>query len=110
MRLAAFLRGNTSVRTLVCRQASGIVVSPHARRALKREVLPQLEESVTSEAAGRELYAMTEESISESFKSKDETYTRLIGYKTIDQSDEQFLEDLIGALRSWARCTFAALG
>jgi hypothetical protein len=105
VRLGPLITGNDSLQRLVTadrEKQSLLVVSPMARRAIEREVLPQLEHSLTSASAIDELRDSTKSEIQAGFKSKDQIYTRLSGYKSIDQSDSQFLDDLLQVLDEWA--------
>jgi len=47
--------------------------------------------------------------IESAFKNKNQVYTRLIRYKSIDQSDSQFEKDLIAAMGEWQRSTTETL-
>ena len=112
MRLEHFISGNDQLqRHLAAERAKEalIVVSPFARDAVEKEILPQLEESVTSVSACEELGASTKSAIADAFKSKTPAYTRLITYKSIDQSDGQFLEDLLRVMDEWETKTKGTL-
>lgn len=111
MHLEAFLKGNDTVLRHFSaeRVAAGLVVSPMARRAIEQEVLPQLDASVTSVAAVSDLLSSAKAEIEDAFKGKTTTYTRLVSYKSIDQSDTQFLEDLLRVLDEWAVRTKSTL-
>jgi len=105
MRLEQFIQGDDSVQQHVASErekAALLAVSPMARKAIEMEVLPQLNEAVTSVDAIDELAKTTKEEIEAAFKGKTEIYTRLIGYKSIDQSDDQFLDDLLHVMDEWA--------
>ena len=112
MRLEQLIEGNDSVQQHVAseRQKNALVaVSPMARRAIKQEILPQIEESVLSVDSVDDLGNSTKRSIEAAFSYKNEIYTRLINYKGIDQSDDQFLEDLLVVMDEWMRNTKALL-
>lgn len=112
MRLEQLIEGNDSVQQHVAseRQKNALVaVSPMARRAIKQEILPQIEESVLSIESVDDLGDSTKRSIEAAFSYKNEIYTRLISYKGIDQSDNQFLEDLLVVMDEWMRNTKATL-
>ena len=106
MRLGPFIEGNDAVQQHVAaeREKQALTaVSPLARRAIKEEILPQIEESVISIDSAEELCSSTKRSIEAAFSYKNEIYTRLIQYKTIDQSDQQFLADLLIVMDEWLR-------
>ena len=108
MRLEQLIKGDDSVLQHVAserKEAALLAVSPMARKAIEKEVLPQLEESVTSVKAVAELTETTKKEIEAAFKGKTEIYTRLIQYKSIDQSDAQFLDDLLHVMDEWERKT-----
>lgn len=112
MRLEELIKGDDTVQRLVAserKQALLVAVSPLARKAIEKEVLPQLEEHVTSVEAVDELAEQTKKDIEESFDGKTQVYTRLIQYKSIDQSDTQFKDDLIHVMDEWARKTHQIL-
>jgi len=73
-----------------------------ARKALQDEIFPQLEDGVTDLSSIDPLRDEAKETISQGFRAKNEVYTRLIMYKSIDQSDIQYLSDLIEAIDYWA--------
>ena len=77
------------------------LVSPMARRAIQEEILPQIESMVSDENTLNELYDESRQMLVSGFKSKSEIYTRMIQYKSIDQSDEQFERDLLACLSQW---------
>lgn len=108
MRLGPLIEGNDTVLKHVAseREKNALVmVSPMAREAIKKEILPQLEESITSVNAIDELAEQTKDAIEVGFQQKSPVYTRLIGYKSIDQSDTQFLQDLLHVMDEWGRKT-----
>jgi len=108
MRLEQLIQGDDSVQQHVASErekATLLAVSPMARKAIEREVLPQLEAHVTSAKAAEELAEDAKKDIEAAFKSKSEIYTRLIGYKSIDQSDDQYLKDLLYVMDEWAERT-----
>jgi hypothetical protein len=112
VRLDQLLEGNDSVQQHVASEREKqalIAVSPMARRAIKQEILPQIEESVISVDSVEEMGNSTKRSIEAAFSYKNEVYTRLISYKGIDQSDPQFLDDLLVVMDEWMRNTKAAL-
>ena len=81
------------------------LVAPQAREAVYAEIVPQIEERITSIDVLDGLVEQAKDQIIEGFKSKDPTYTRLIRYKSIDQSDQQYETDLLAAMSEWARTT-----
>lgn len=105
MRLDEMLKGNDVVQRHLAaeRSAAGIVVSPMARKAIEEEVLPQLEAAVSDADAVDDLVKSAKDDIDEAFKGKTPTYTRLVSYKSIDQSDSQYLEDLLRVLDEWGQ-------
>jgi len=108
MRLEQLIQGDDSVQQHVAseREKHALeAVSPMARRAIEKEVLPQLDDSVTSAKDIEELAKSTKDDIEAAFKAKSEIYTRLIQYKSIDQSDDQFLDDLMHVMDEWAEKT-----
>lgn len=108
MRLEHLIHGDDSVQQHVASErekAALLAVSPLARKAIEKEVVPQLDESVSSAKAVDELAEETKKEIEAAFKSKTEIYTRLIQYKSIDQSDSQFLDDLLHVMDEWATKT-----
>lgn len=112
MHLEQLIRGDDSVQQHVAseRQKQGLVaVSSMARRAIKQEILPQIEESVISADSAEELCQETKRAIEAAFSYKNDIYTRLIQYKSIDQSDTQFLEDLLLCMDEWLRQTKATI-
>jgi hypothetical protein len=82
-----------------------LIVSPMARLAIKKEVLPQLEESVNAVGDVDALTKQTKEAIKSAFLAKSPAYTSLVSYKSIDQSDTQYLEDLLHVMDEWSRKT-----
>ena len=112
MRLEQFIQGDDSVQQHVASEREKmalLAVSPMARKAIKAEILPQIEESVLSVEGAEELCEETKRAIEAAFSFKNEIYTRLIQYKTIDQSDEQFCDDLLVVMDEWLRGTKATL-
>jgi len=107
MRLEQFIQGDDSVQQHIAseRAALLVAVSPMARKAIEKEILPQIEEMVTSVEVVGELCEEIKKDIQTAFKGKTEIYTRLIQYKSIDQSDDQFLDDLIHVMDEWATKT-----
>jgi len=104
MRLEQFIQGGDSVQQHVASEREKtalLAVSPLARKAIEQEVLPQLDAAVTSVGVIDDLGKTTKEGIEAAFKGKTEIYTRLIQYKSIDQSDEQFLDDLLHVMDEW---------
>jgi len=81
------------------------LVAPEAREAVKEEIVPQIEESVTGIDVLDGLVEQAKGQIVQGFKAKNTTYTRLIRYKSIDQSDAQYETDLLSALGEWERTT-----
>jgi len=77
------------------------LVSPLARKAFQQEILPQIEEMVSDKETADGLFAETYSLLDAAFKNKNESYTRLIQYKGIDQSDASFLSDLLYSLTEW---------
>jgi len=86
-------------------KAAFALVAPQAREAIYAEIIPQIEELVTSIDVLDGLVEQAKGQIVEGFKSKDPTYTRLIRYKSIDQSDQQYETDLLAAMSDWERTT-----
>jgi len=112
MRLEQLIEGNDVVQQHVAseREKTALVaVSPMARRAIRQEIVPQIEESVISVESVDELGDDAKRSIEAAFSFKNVLYTRLIGYKSIDQSDGQFLDDLLIVMDEWMRSTKATL-
>lgn len=112
MRLDQLIKGNDEVQQHVAseREKQALVaVSPLARKAIKQEILPQITESVMSVESAEDLCNSTKRSIEAAFSFKNQIYTRLIQYKSIDQSDTQFLEDLLIVMDEWLRNTKATL-
>ena len=112
MRLGTLITENSSVQEHAKSGQSKtalIALSPYARKAVQQEILPQLEESVLSESMVDELCEETKLAIQAAFSYKNPVYNRLIGYKTIDQSDEQFRDDLLVVMDEWSRATKRAL-
>jgi len=112
VRLEQLIDGNDEVQQHVAaeRRKQGLTaVSPMARRAIEKEILPQIEESVISAESAEDLCASTKRSIEAAFSYKNEIYTRLVSYKGIDQSDQQFLADLVIVMDEWLRGVKAAL-
>lgn len=108
MRLGPFISGNDSLQRLVAteREKLGLlVVSPMARLAIEKEVLPQLEDLISDEVDIDELRDATKDEIKTGFNGKSQVYNRLISYKSIDQSDSQFLEDMLHVMDEWAEKT-----
>jgi hypothetical protein len=81
------------------------LVSPYARTAIRKEILPQIEESIGTKADVKEAHDHVVKEIEEAFRLKNPTYTGLIKYKSIDQSDDQFLADLVTVMDEWQRKT-----
>lgn len=112
MRVDQLIQGNDEVQQHVAseREKQALeAVSPMARKAIRQEILPQIEESVISAESAEDLCNSTKRSIEAAFSFKNELYTRLIQYKSIDQSDAQFLEDLLLVMDEWLRGTKAHL-
>jgi hypothetical protein len=112
MRLEQLIQGDDSVQQHVASEREKVAlvaVSPMARKAIKQEILPQIEESVLSVEGAEELCEETKRAIEAAFSFKNEIYTRLIQYKTIDQSDDQFCDDLLVVMDEWLRGTKATL-
>lgn len=110
MRLGPLISGNDSLQRLVAggREAL-LVVSPKARAAIRAEILPQVEDGIFSIESLDELLVSTKQAIDAAFSAKTPIYTRLVSYKSIDQSDSQFLEDLLYVMDEWARHQRSAL-
>jgi hypothetical protein len=107
MDLSAFLSSNDQLQQLLRNEKTGGVrlVSPEARMALDRELIPQIEELVTDESVLDALLDDISNQIKESFSTKNITYNRLIKYKSIDQSDSQYAEDVLQAFSDWVEKT-----
>jgi hypothetical protein len=112
VRLEQLIQGDDSVQQHVAseREKQGLLaVSPMARKAIKQEILPQIEESVISVEGAEDLCAETKQAIEAAFSYKNQLYTRLIQYKGIEQSDSQFCSDLLVVMDEWLRKTKATL-
>lgn len=107
MRLEELLKGNDVVQQHLAaeRVAALLVVSPLARKAIEQEVIPQLESGISSISDVDNIVSSTKDEIESAFKTKSQVYTRLISYKSIDQSDNQYLTDLLRVLDEWATST-----
>jgi len=105
MRLDQLFRSSKYERV---RQAF-VLVSPTARLAIEQEVIPQIDGLVTSPEVASALCQEVKTALTEAFHRKDETYTRLIRYKSIDQSDSQFKRDLLLSLDEWLEKTLTTL-
>jgi hypothetical protein len=108
MRLEQMITENDAVLEHVASErekAALLAVSPHARRAIKLEILPQLEESVISVESAEELCADTKRAIEAAFSYKNALYTRLINHKGIEQGDGMFEKDLLLVMDEWLRRT-----
>ena len=81
------------------------LIAPEAREAVKAEIVPQLEDQATSVDALDGLIVDTKAQITHAFKTKNPTHTRLIRYKSIDQSDAQYETDLLAVMDEWAKRT-----
>lgn len=97
MNLESFLGEDSSQKTTLT------AIAPAARSAIKQEIIPQIEEGVFSVELADDLAANTKRAIESAFSYKNELYSRLISHKGIDQSDQQFLQDLLLVLDEWAR-------
>jgi hypothetical protein len=112
MRLDQLIQGNDVMQRHVATERGKqalTAVSPMARRAIQQEIIPQIEESVISVETAEGLCESTKRSIEAAFSYKNEIYTRLISYKSIDQSDQQYLEDCLIVMDEWLRATKATL-
>ena len=108
MDLKSLIDGNDSMQRLVAserRKEALHLVAPEARDAIRQEIVPQIEELITGVDRLDELVTEIRNQIEAGFKTKDTTYTRLIRYKSIDQSDQQYERDLVESLGDWARNT-----
>ena len=106
MRLEQFIQGNDEVQQHVASEREKnalLAVSPLARKAIKQEILPQIEESVISFEVAEDLCNSTKRSIEAAFSFKNEIYIRLVQYKSIEQGDTQFLDDLLIVMDEWLR-------
>jgi len=74
-------------------------VSIEARRAIEKEIWPNKPEGMSVEEFVQEMSAILADTVS----SKGDWYIRLIRYKTIDESDEAFFENLIYVLKEQAQ-------
>jgi hypothetical protein len=98
------IQGNDSVRQLVATEhekSALTIVSPYARAAIHKEILPQVEGGANSKSDIQELHEHMVKGIETAFRTKSPIYTGLIKYKSIDQSDDQFQTDLILVLDEW---------
>jgi len=91
------------------KQAEIHLIAPQAREAIHAEIIPQIEEAVTSMETLNAVTDLMVVEIESAFKNKNQVYTRLIRYKSIDQSDSQFEKDLIAAMGEWQRSTTETL-
>jgi hypothetical protein len=91
------------------KQAELHLVAPQAREAIHAEIIPQIEEAVTSLDVLNSVTDTMVMEIEAAFKNKNQVYTRLIRYKSIDQSDSQYEKDLIAVMGEWQRSTTATL-
>jgi len=107
LRLDELISGNDIVQRHVAeeRAKEALLVSSYAREAVEREILPQIEEGVSSPSTVDELCDSTKAAIEQAFRAKNQVYTRLISYKSIDQGDSQYLNDLLAVLDEWGRRT-----
>lgn len=107
MDLSPLIQGNDSVQQMVAserlltKQAIHLV-APQARDAIEQEIVPQIQPLVSSVEVLNELTVDLQNQIRHGFKVKNQTYTRLIRYKSIDQSDQQYVQDLLESLGDWA--------
>jgi len=74
-------------------------VSIEARRAVEKEIWPNKPDEMSVEEFVQEMSAI----LADTVQSKGDWYIRLIRYKTIDESDEAFFEDLIYVLKEQAQ-------
>jgi hypothetical protein len=91
------------------KQAEMHLIAPQAREAINTEIIPQVEETVTNMET---LNAVTDSLVVEietAFKNKNQVYTRLVRYKSIDQSDSQYAKDLVAVMGEWQRSTAKTL-
>lgn len=112
MHLDDLIRGNDTVQRHLAQErekAALLVVSPYARETVEREILPQIEENVSDPSMVDDLRDSTKASIEQAFRAKNQVYTRLVSYKSIDQGDQQYLHDLLAVLDEWARKTRGTL-
>jgi hypothetical protein len=112
MRLEQLITGNDEVQQHVASERAKqalVAVSPMARKAIKLEILPQIEESVLSVETAEELCADTKRAIEAAFSYKNQLYTRLVSHKGIEQGDGQYLADLLLVMDEWLRNTKASL-
>jgi hypothetical protein len=111
LRLDEIIAGNDVVQRHLAQERQALLaISPMARSAIEREILPQIESGVTGPAAVDSLRDSTKAEIERAFRAKDPVYTRLISYKSIDQSDTQYLSDLLTVMDEWATKTRDTLG
>jgi hypothetical protein len=112
MRLKQLITGNDEVQQHVAshREKQALVaVSPMARKAIKLEILPQIEESVLSVDIAEEMCVETKRAIEAAFSYKNQLYTRLVSHKGIEQGDSQYLADLLLVMDEWLRNMKASL-
>jgi hypothetical protein len=97
MHLGDFFKNGDKVR-----KATLSIISPNARKAVEDEIVPMLEEQITN----ADMIAVMEEQalnlVTVAVTQKNESYTRLIRYKSIDQSDTQFFDDVKKSISEWA--------
>lgn len=112
MDLKSLIEGNNSVQVFVAserdKQALHLI-APESREAIEQTVVPQIEELITSVEVLDALESDLVLQIQEAFKLKNTMYTSLCRYKSIDQSDSQFMEDLIQAFAEWSSQTRESL-
>lgn len=112
MRLEQLITGNDEVQQHLATERDKqalVAVSPMARKAIRLEILPQIEESVISLETAEELGHETKRAIEAAFSYKNQLYTRLVSHKGIEQGDGQFLADLLLVMDEWLRKTEARL-
>lgn len=97
MQLGDFFKNGDKVR-----KATLSIISPNARKAVKNEIVPMLEEHITDAGMVSVMEEQALNLVTVAVTQKNESYTRLIRYKSIDQSDTQFFDDVKKSISEWA--------
>lgn len=80
------------------------LVSNAARQAFNAEIMPYIEDlKIMTPADLEAVYRYFKDKVLVESRSQNDhqTYSRLIRYKTIDTSDDQYFNDLESVLTSW---------
>lgn len=97
MQLGDFFKNGDKVR-----KATLSIISPNARKAVEDEIVPMLEEHITDAGMVSVMEEQALNLVTVAVSQKNESYTRLIRYKSIDQSDTQFFDDVKKSISEWA--------